>query len=89
MTITAMVTTVALLGTGGIAAWQVGQMQAGPPVTNTSLALPAPRGPHGPAHRRGPGPAPRDCLPRHGFAGHGSAGRRVPGQRPPPAAPAP
>ena len=39
MTITAMVTTVALLATGGIAAWQVGQLRSRVPVTNTSLAL--------------------------------------------------
>jgi hypothetical protein len=53
MTITAMVTTVALLGTGGIAAWQVGQMQSRLPVTNTSLAM---RG-GGPARAAGPGRA--------------------------------
>ena len=41
MTVTAMVTTVALLATGGIAAWQVGQMRSGPPAANTSLAVPA------------------------------------------------
>lgn len=38
MTMTAMVTTVALLATGGIAAWQVGQMRSRPSATNTSLA---------------------------------------------------
>jgi hypothetical protein len=53
MTITAMVTTVALLGTGGVAAWQVGQMQSGLPVTNTSLAV---RG-GGPARTADPGRA--------------------------------
>jgi hypothetical protein len=37
MTITAMVTTVALLTTGGIAAWQVGQMHSRAPARNTSL----------------------------------------------------
>ena len=41
MTITAMVTTVALLGTGGIAAWQVGQMR-----------LPAARREHQPGRAR-------------------------------------
>ena len=39
MTITAMVTTVALLLTGGIAAWQVGQMRSRPSAANTSLAV--------------------------------------------------
>ncbi len=48
-----MVTTVALLGTGGIAAWQAGQMQSRLPVTNTSLAM---RG-GGPARAPGPGRA--------------------------------
>jgi hypothetical protein len=38
MTITTTVTTVALLTTGGIAAWRVGQMRSGPPAANTSLA---------------------------------------------------
>ena len=49
MTITATVTTVALLTTGGIGAWQVGQMRSGPPAANTSLAV---RG----TERAGPGP---------------------------------
>jgi hypothetical protein len=40
MTITAMATTVALLTTGGIAAWQVGQMRSRPSASNTSLAVP-------------------------------------------------
>ena len=39
MTVTAMVTTVALLVTGGVAAWQVGQMRSRPRATNTSLAM--------------------------------------------------
>ncbi len=40
MTVTAMATTVALLVTGGVAAWQVGQMRSRLPATNTSLAMP-------------------------------------------------
>jgi hypothetical protein len=60
MTITVMVTTVALLVTGGIAAWQVGLMRSQVPVTNTSLAArgagpsrtPGPR--HTPARAAGP-----------------------------------
>ena len=39
MTITAMVTTVALLATGGLAAWQVGQIQSRSPAANTNLAM--------------------------------------------------
>ena len=51
-TITAMVTTVALLATGGLAAWQVGQMGSHPPATNTSLAMRGTRSGHAqnPAH---------------------------------------
>ncbi|MCW2908870.1 MAG: hypothetical protein JWL68_3659, partial [Actinomycetia bacterium] len=33
-----MVTTVALLVTGGVAAWEVGQMRSRLPATNTSLS---------------------------------------------------
>jgi hypothetical protein len=55
MTITAMVTTVALLGTLGAAAWQVGRLRSQTPATSTSLAArgAAPRRPAGP-----PDPAP-------------------------------
>ena len=60
MTITVMVTTVALLVTAGIAAWQVGQMRSQVPVRNTSLAT---RG-AGPSRTPGPRHTPaRAALP--------------------------
>ncbi len=68
-----MVTTVALLGTGGIAAWQVGQMRSQPPATNTSLAM---RGTGPDARPRTPGARvpPRPGRPRSpgAPAGHGA-----------------
>jgi hypothetical protein len=57
MTVTAMVTTVALLGTGGVAAWQVGQMRSRLPATNTSLAMPGVRADRPPRSRGGHTPA--------------------------------
>ena len=53
MTITAMVTTVALLGTFAVAAWQVGHIRSQPPATGSSLAA---RG--RPAGTPDPGPSP-------------------------------
>jgi hypothetical protein len=57
MTITAMVTTVALLTTAGIAAWQVGQMGSRAPAANSSLAGRV-TGRARPAHSRRPAPTP-------------------------------
>jgi hypothetical protein len=57
MTITAMVTTVALLITGGIAAWQVGQMHSRPSAANTSLAVPS-TGRARPGQTQGPAASP-------------------------------
>ena len=57
MTITAMVTTVALLTTAGIAAWQVGQMGSRAPAANSSLAGRV-TGRARPAHSRCPAPTP-------------------------------
>ena len=62
MTITAMVTTVALLATGGIAAWQVGQMRSRPPAANTSLAVPA-TGKARPGRTQGPAATPARAGP--------------------------
>jgi hypothetical protein len=56
-----MVTTVALLVTGGVAAWEVGQMRSRLPATNTSLSTRAAT-PDRPARAPGarpPGPGPR------------------------------
>ena len=61
MTITAMVTTLALLGTLGAAAWQVGHIRSQAPAAGTSLAArasgtPDARGRHpGPGSQPGPG----------------------------------
>jgi hypothetical protein len=70
MTITAMVTTMALLGTLGAAAWQVGQMRSQAPATSTSLAA------SGAAPRRaaghpaaGPARAPSSVSPGAPAAG--------------------
>jgi hypothetical protein len=56
MTITVMVTTLALLGTLGAAAWQAGQMRSHTPATSAALAA---RGaaPRRPASPPDPGPA--------------------------------
>ena len=56
MTITAMVTTLALLGTLGAAAWQVGQMRSRTPATTASLAA-RNAVPRRPAGHRNQGPA--------------------------------
>lgn len=55
-TLTAMVTTVALLVTGGIAAWQVARIRSGPPAMDTSLAR-RDSGPGRPARAPGQGRA--------------------------------
>ena len=60
MTITAMVTTLALLGTLGAAAWQVGHIRSQAPAAGTSLAARAsgtgrPAGTPGPGSQPGPG----------------------------------
>jgi len=62
MTITALLTTVALLATGGIAAWQVGQMRSRPPAANTSLAVPA-TGKARPGQAQGPAATPGRAAP--------------------------
>ena len=62
MTITATVTTVALLSTGGIAAWQVGQMRSGPPAASTSLAAPRTGKPR-PGQTHGPAATPARAAP--------------------------
>ena len=61
-TITAMVTTVALLTTGGIAAWQVGQMRSRPPAANTSLAVRG-TGRARPGHTQSPASTPARAAP--------------------------
>jgi hypothetical protein len=62
MTITAVMTTVALLVTGGIAAWQVGQMQSRPPAADTSLAASG-TGKARPGQTRGPAATPARAAP--------------------------
>jgi hypothetical protein len=57
MTITAMVTTLALLATLGAAAWQVGHIRSQAPAAGTSLAARA-SGTGRPAGPRDPGPSP-------------------------------
>src|SRR6202044_1856002 len=57
MTITAMVTTLALLGTLGAAAWQVGHIRSPAPAAGTSLAARA-SGTGRPAGPPDPGPSP-------------------------------
>ena len=62
MTITAMVTTLALLGTLGAAAWQVGHIRSPAPAAGTSLAARA----SGTGRRGGtpgPGPSPARAAP--------------------------
>jgi hypothetical protein len=71
MTITAMVTTLALLATGGIAAWQVGQIRSRPPAPTTSLAV---RGTgkarSGHTQRQAPASARASASPSGTPAGH-------------------
>jgi hypothetical protein len=62
MTITAMVTTVALLTTGGIAAWQVGHMRSRPPAANTSLTVPS-AGRARPGQTQSPAATPARAAP--------------------------
>ena len=62
MTITAMVTTLALLGTLGAAAWQVGHLRSQAPAAGTSLAARA-SGSGRPASRPDPGPSPARAAP--------------------------
>jgi len=57
MTITAMVTTLALLGTLGAAAWQVGHIRSQTPAIGSSLAARS-AGPGQPAGTPDPGPSP-------------------------------
>jgi hypothetical protein len=75
-TITAMVTTVALLATGGLAAWQVGQMGSRPPATNASLATRGTRPGHAQsrAHTQTPArsTAPTSASPPAPAAAHGT-----------------
>jgi hypothetical protein len=62
MTFTAMVTTVALLITGGVAAWQVGQMRSRPSAANTSLAVRG-TGRARPGHTQRPASTPARASP--------------------------
>ena len=62
MTITAMVTTLALLGTLGAAAWQVGHIRSQTPAAGTSLAARA-SGTGRRAGPPGPGPSPARTAP--------------------------
>ena len=62
MTITAMVTTLALLGTLGAAAWQVGHIRSQAPAAGTSLAARA-SGTGRPAGTPDPGPSPARAAP--------------------------
>jgi hypothetical protein len=73
MTITAMVTTLALLATGGIAAWQVGQIRSRAPAPNTSLAVRG-TGKARPGHiqRQAPASARAAASPSGPPAGHGA-----------------
>ena len=79
MTVTAMVTMVALLVTGGVAAWQASQMRSRLRATNTSLAMASTRAGR-PAHRavrprparpppRLPAPPPRGHRPHAALCG--------------------
>jgi hypothetical protein len=62
MTVTAMVTTAALLVTGGVAAWQAARMQSRLPAANTSLAISGARA-GGPARSPGAGRTPARAAP--------------------------
>ena len=80
MTVTAMVTAVALLVTGGVAVWQVGQMRSRLPATNTSLAMPGVRadrqarspGGHTPARAPATGPPTTGPAATGPAADHGT-----------------
>jgi hypothetical protein len=72
MTITAMVTTLALLGTLGAAAWQVGHIRSQTPATGTSLAARA-SGTGRQARSPDPGPSPARPAPSGSPGGPGAS----------------